>query len=231
MHRITLFCLSLTASHLVVAQTVQGANETLVEFSTEATRSASNDLYRATAFVEDSHLNAAQLARQVNQQITQALSLAKAYPTVKVQTGNSHTQPLYAKNSRTVETWRMRSDLQLESRDSAALADLLGKLQGTLAVSQLSASPAQETRQKAEAEATVAAIQAFRSRADVIATTLGKKYRIREMQIGTNNSRPAYPAMLNARSSLLSQEAASMPMEGGDSQVVVNINGKIEIRD
>lgn len=227
MLRPLLACLLLTAvvPHHAHAQTTP---ETLVQFSTDAARSTANDLYRATAFAEETQANPAALAKQVNQQIAQALALAKAYPAVKVQTGASTTQPIYGKG-RTIEGWRMRSELQLESRDNAAITELLGKLQATLGVSQLSATPAAETRQKAEADATVAAIQAFRTRAELVASTLGKKYKIRDMNISSNGSRPFYPAMLGART--MAAEAAPMPLEGGDSLITVTVSGRIEIRD
>lgn len=123
----------------------------------------------------------------------------------------------------------MRSEIQLESRDAAVLAELLGKLQGSLAVSQLSSSPSPETLQKTEADATVSAIHVFRERANLIATTLGKKYRIREMNIGNSNRGPVYP-MLRGKA-MMAAEAAPMPIEAGESQIVVNINGKIELID
>ncbi|HWU84917.1 MAG TPA: SIMPL domain-containing protein, partial [Rhodocyclaceae bacterium] len=208
---------------------------TLVTLSAEASRGASNDLFRATVFAEASNASSAAVARLVNQQIAAALAVARDYPNVKASTGNSQTYPIYGKNERSIDAWRMHSEIQLESRDSAALADLLGKLQGSrsstngsgMGVGQIGASPAPETAQKAEADATIAAIQAFRERAALIAGTLGKKYRIRELNVGSRS--PVYPVF--RAKAMMAAEAAPMPIEGGDSQVTVNINGKIELVD
>lgn len=224
------FCLPLSLSLLSSAPALAQAPATgaVVELAVEASRTTSNDLFQATAYAEATHSNSASVARQVNQQIASALSTAKSYDKVKVKTGGTHTYPVYGKNDRSIEAWRMRSEIQLESRDAPALAELLGKLQGNLAVSQLNATPAPETAQKSEAEATVSAIHAFRKRAALIAGTLGKKYKIREMNIGNSNRGPVYPM---ARAKAMLSAEASMPVEGGESQVVVNINGKIELVD
>lgn len=213
-----------------LAQTATpSATGTLVELSAEASRTSANDLFRATMFAEASHASSATVARQVNQQIAAALASAKDYSTVQTRTGGTQTYPVYGKSDRNIEAWRMRSEILLESRDAAALGELLGKLQGNLGISQINASPAPETLQKAEADATITAIQAFRERAGLIAGALGKKYKIREMNVGSHNRGPVYP-MLRSKA-MMAAEAAPMPVEGGESQVSVNISGKIELID
>ncbi|HWT54234.1 MAG TPA: SIMPL domain-containing protein [Rhodocyclaceae bacterium] len=223
-------CLLLATSAPLFAQTAPtSATGTLVELAAEASRPTANDLFHATVFAEASNANSAALARQVNQQIAAALAVAKDYPSVKVRTGSTYTNPVYGKNERSIESWRMRSEIQLDSRDAPALAELLGKLQSSLGVSQINATPAPETAQKAEADATIGAIQAFRERAGLIAGALGKKYKIRELNVGSSNRGPVYP-MFRGKA-LMAAEAAPMPVEGGESQVQVNINGKIELTD
>lgn len=221
--------LMLASTQLHAQSNTSSNTGTLIDLSAEASRSSANDLFRATVFSEASHAQSATVAKLVNQQIASALATTKDYPAVKTRTGGTHTYPVYGKNDRVIEAWRMRSEIQLESRDAAALAELLGKLQANLGVSQISAGPAAETAQKAEADATIGAIQAFRERASLIAGTLGKKYRIREMSVGSNSRGPVAPFLRSK--AMMSAEAAPMPIEGGESQVVVNIHGKIELID
>lgn len=200
----------------------------LVSLSVQAEQATSNDLFRATAYAEATDTNSATLARNINQQIAAGLALAKAYTSVKAQTGNSHSYPSYSEKQRTIEHWRMRSEILLESRSATELAELLGKLQGTLQVSQLSAIPSPETRSKAEAEATVSALRLFRERAQLVASTLGKPYRIRELNISSHGRSPgSQPVYARA----LAAAAAPMPVEGGESQVVVTVSGKIELTE
>jgi len=127
---------------------------TLIDFRVDVQRSVGNDLGRATAFAELTGADAADVARRVNAAIAGGLATAKAQPGVTVKTGNSHTYPVYSKGGRTIESWRTRSEIVLESRDAAALSALLGKLQSSqLAVSQVGFVPAPETRRAAEDEA------------------------------------------------------------------------------
>ncbi|HWV18692.1 MAG TPA: SIMPL domain-containing protein [Rhodocyclaceae bacterium] len=222
-------CLLLASTPLLAQTATTPASGTLIELSAEASRATANDQFNATAFAEASHANSATLARQINQQIAAALATAKEYPTVKTRTGGTSTYPVYGKNDRMIEAWRMRSEIQLESRDAQAIAELLGKLQGSLGVSQINAVPAPETAQKSEADATIGAIQAFRERAGLIAGALGKKYKIREMNVGSSNRGPVYPFMRGK--AMMAAEAAPMPLEGGESQATVTISGKIELID
>lgn len=196
-----------------------------VELSAEASRTAVNDLARATAYHEANDPSPKEVAGRVNGVIAAALTLAKSYPTVKVQTSGSRSWPQYDKAGR-ITAWRMRSELQLETRDVAALSELLGKLQASMGVSQIGFMPAPETRKKAEDGAIVDAIAAFEARAKLVAGSLHSRYRLRQMSIGTGANRP--PAFPMARAAMAD---SAMPMEAGDSQVSVTVSGQIELTE
>ena len=202
------------------------ASPTVIEFSAEASRSASNDLTRATVIAEASGATPGELARQVNGQIAEALKTAKSYTPVKTQTSGTSTYPVYGKAGK-IESWRMRSELSLESADSGALSELLGKLQGTLGVSSLSMLPSPETRKKIENEAMIDAIAAFKARAKVIAETMGKPYRIKQMTVNTSGR--FAPPVYRATARTMAAEAAPMPMEAGESMVSATVSGQIEL--
>jgi len=166
------------------------------------------------------------LSRQVNSLIADALKTARAYPGVKTQSGGTSTYPIYSKGGK-IEAWRMRSELSLESGDSAALSELLGKLQASLGVSNLVLQPSPATRKKAENEAMLDAITAFRDRARVIADALGKPYRIKQLTVNTSG-RLVQP-MFRAAAKAMVADAAPMPMEAGESQVSATVSGQIEL--
>ncbi|MDP2795049.1 MAG: SIMPL domain-containing protein [Sulfurisoma sp.] len=208
----------------VSAQTPAKPAGTLIDFRVDVQRSVPNDLGRATAYAEISGPDAADIARRVNAAIAAGLATAKAQPGVTVKTGNSHTYPIYGKGSRNIEGWRMRSELVLESRDDAALSTLLGKLQTQLAVSQVGFVPAPETRRAAEDEAALEAIASFQAKAARYATALKKPHRIRSMNIGGGHlPQPLY------RAAMMTADAAPMPVEAGESNITVTINGQIEL--
>lgn len=199
-----------------------------IEFSAEASQTAANDLGVATLYAEGSGDNAAELALGINQRMVKALAVAHAFASVKAQSGGVSTWPVYAKDGQgRIEAWRMRSEIRIESRDLGALSELIGKLQGSLAVAQLSMQPSAETRRKATDEATVDAIRAFEQRAALISSSLGKRYRLRHINISDSGARP--PIYARMRAAPMMAEAASAPLEGGESEVGVTINGRIEL--
>ncbi|MBS0324639.1 MAG: SIMPL domain-containing protein [Proteobacteria bacterium] len=200
----------------------------LVEFSVEASQQAPNDQARATVFAEAAEASAGAAAGKVNAAIARALATAKAYPAIKTRSGNTWTQPNYSKGGKTIDSWRTRSELVLESGDMTALADLLGKLQSTLGVAQISMQPAPETQKQAEAKATTEALLAFKEKARNLTATLGRQYRIVHLAIGGGARPPAYPLM--ARAMAMTAEAP-MPLEAGESTVSVNVSGQIEVTD
>lgn len=200
-----------------------------VDLSAEASATAVNDLLRATVAADVSGGTPAELAQRANAAIAEGLKTAKAYPAVKVRTGNAQSYPNYGKNGK-IESWRMRSELLLESRDPVAMGELLGKLQTSLMMSGLSAAPAPETRAKAEERAMLDVIAAFHSRARIVAGAFGKSYKIKTLSVGTQGG-PVQPMMLKSQRMTTMAEAAPMPVEAGESQVTVVVSGQIEIAD
>ncbi|HQU78322.1 MAG TPA: SIMPL domain-containing protein [Azonexus sp.] len=201
-----------------------------VDLSAEASRPAANDMVRATVFAEASGSNPAELARRVNQDIAEGLKTIKAKAGVSVKSGHQSTFPVYAQNQK-IESWRMHSELVLESRDAAAVSELLGQLQQMrLAIGSVSQLPAPETRRKVEDEATRDAIGAFRQRAAVVADVLGKPYKIRHLNIQQSGQMPPMPIMRASRTAMAT-EAVPPPLEAGESLVTTTVSGQIELAD
>ena len=207
------------------------AEGTLIDFRVDIQRAVANDLGRASAYVEMTGTDPAEVARKVKAVIADGLAIAKAQPGITVKSGNTHTFPIYSKGGRNIENWRMRSELLLESRDAAALSAALGKLQGSaLAIGNMGFAPAPETRRKADDDATIEAIEAFNTKAARIAATLKKPYRIRLLTVNSGGSFPQpYPMARGA--AMMAAEAAPMPVEAGESNVTVNVSGQIELID
>ena len=213
----------------LAAPATSATASTTIDLTAEAGRSAPNDLARATLFAEAVGAAPSDAARKVNTAIGEALAVAKGNPRVKVQTGSTSTYPVYAKGGK-IESWRIRSEMSLESTDTAALSELVGKLQGSLGVAGISLMPSPETRRKAENEATLDAIAAFRARAKLVADALGKPYRIKHLSVSAQGYRPPMP-MMRAAPAAMAAEMAPIPVEAGESTVSVSISGQIEITD
>ncbi|WP_332674765.1 SIMPL domain-containing protein [Aromatoleum sp.] len=198
-----------------------------VELSAEASRPAPNDMAIANAYFEASGTDPAKLADHVNGTVASALEEIRRSPDIKVKTAGTGTYPVYGKDGRRIETWRMRSELQLESRNLPALAKLLGKLPASLAVSGLVMQPAPETRKNVADQVATDALRAFQVRAKTIADTLGRAYRIRQLSIGYGGGQPIRPM----KSMAFRAEAAPMPIEAGETEIVVTVNGTVELTD
>ncbi len=210
-----------------LAQAADASKAPTIELSAEASRTASNDLARATVYAEATDAAPGDLARKVNGAMAQALATSRTFTSVKTQSGGSRTWPSYDKAGK-INGWHMRSELQLESRDMAALSELLGKLQASLAVSQIALMPAPETRKKAEDGAMLDAIAAFQARARLVAESLHKPWRLKEMHINSGGG-PRQPYFPVARVAAMASDA--MPVEAGDSQVTASVSGQIELGD
>ena len=201
---------------------------TTVGLSAEGQQEAANDLAVAGMFAEASDPQPGEVARRVNATLAAALAQAKKYPDVKVRTGTSQTFPIYGKNGRNLESWRMRSELRLESRNLAAVAELIGILQKDLVLSEINLQPAPDTRKQAQDDATRNAIEAFQSRAAMVAKTLGKGYRLRHLDVGTQG---VYPPPRPVARMAVAEAAAPLPMEAGTSTVTTTVSGTIELVD
>jgi predicted secreted protein len=203
---------------------------TIIDLSAEASRPAANDQVRAVVYSEASGANPAEVSRRVNQEIAEALKVIKAKSGITVKSGQQATYPFYGKEQK-IDGWRMRSELILESKDLAAVSDLLGRLQQMkLAVGNVSQMPSAETRRQVEDETTRDAIRAFQSRAAVVADQLGKKWQIKQLNIQQAGQYPQ-PMMRAARGVAMMAEAAPAPLEAGESQLTTSIHGQIELAD
>ena len=203
------------------------AATTVIELSSEASPPAGNDIARATVSAEATGATPGELSKQVNGLIAEALKTAKAVSGVKTQSGGTSTYPIYSKGGK-IESWRMRSDLSLESTNIAALSELLGKLQGSLLVSSVVLQPSPETRKKVENAAMLEALGAFKARAKVISEAMGKPYRIKQLTVNTSG-RYVEPMVVRAAAKSMMADAAPMPMEAGETQVSATVSGQIEL--
>lgn len=228
--RRALLLLAVATLPVCAAETAKAAG-TLIDFRVEVQRPVANDLGRASAYVELTGSDPAEIARKVKTVVAEGLATAKAQPGITVKSGGTHTFPLYGKTGRVIENWRMRSELLLESRDAAALSSAIGQLQGKgLAIGNIHFAPAPETRRQAEDDATIEAIAAFNAKAARIAATLKKPYKIRTMNLnGGSNFPQPYPLARGA--AMMAAEAAPMPVEAGESTITVSVGGQIELTD
>jgi len=199
----------------------------VVELQSGAEREVSNDLMQAVLYIEQNDANPQQVANTLNRATNEALRVAKDYPAVKVRSGNNQTTPVYTRANQ-LQGWRGRAEIRLETRDFAAGAALIAKLQTSLQLGGVSFAVAAETRKKAEDELIGEAMAAFRSRAELVKGVMGgRAYKIQHISLNTGYSGPPRP-MLAAMAK--SADTVTAPvLEGGTSVVSVQVAGSIEV--
>jgi predicted secreted protein len=196
-----------------------------VSLSASAAQEVENDTLVAVMYAQREGNDATRLAREVNKQVTQAVDRAKTIPAVKVQTLEYSTSPVYRKQ--TLSGWRVRQSIRLESRDAAALSQLIGELQEQLGVSSITYTVSPELRRQVEDGLIAEAITAFNDRAAMIAEQMKRGgYRLVEMNINNSGYQPRPMPM---RTMALAEAADAPTLEAGTRQVEVRITGSIEL--
>lgn len=227
MVRAVFFLLSAALAGAAFAHEVDGARFNQVELQASVSREVENDLMNATLFVEANDAVASRVADQLNRVAGEAMRVAKAVSVVKARSGNANTWPVYDRSQK-LTGWRGRVELRLESRDTAAMAALIGKLQSTMSLGGVSFSVSRELRTRVEDELIAEAVAAFRARAEIAVKAMGGKgYKVRRLGLNTSGGAPSPRAMMSARGGV--SEVAAPVFEAGTSVVGVVASGVVEV--
>lgn len=199
-----------------------------VTLSVSAETKVGNDTLVAVLYSQKEGANTTKLAREVNQNLSWALDMAKQTAGIKVQTLDYRTDPVYRKQ--VLQGWRVKQSLRLESRNSAALSGLIGELQKRLAVESISYQVSPEKRKLSQDELIQQALVDFRARADMVAKAWERPgYRLVQIDINTSDHTPR-PKMMRMAAMEMSANAMPSPaIEAGSQTVRVSVNGVVEL--
>jgi predicted secreted protein len=199
-------------------------DKSTVGLQAQADREVANDQVVAIVASDEGGRDPAAIAAVVNKRMTAALAVARDYPAVRTRSAGYQTSPVY-KDGR-IESWRVSQQLRLESRDFAAMAELIGKLQRELLVRSLSVGLSTESRRAAEDALVGEAVAAFHARAALVRAALkAPGYRIKHIDVGASGApiRPLAQEGLRAM-------AAAPSVEPGTTLVAVSVSGTIELK-
>jgi predicted secreted protein len=200
-----------------------------VELQADVQREVQNDLLSATLYAELDDSSPAALASALNQRFNEALRVAKEHKGVRARSGGNQTFPVYSRGN-TLQGWRGRAEIRIESRDFEAASALIGKLQSGMQLSGVSFSVSPEARRIVENELIAEALVAFKARAEIVRAALGGKgYKIERVSVATGHPppRPLYAVQQRAMAS--SQEVTPPDLESGVSRITVTARGTIEV--
>lgn len=199
----------------------------VAEFQAEASREVQNDLLNATLYVELNDPSAAALANALNTRMNEALRIAKEYKGLRVRSGDNRTYPVYSKGN-VLQGWRGRAEIRIEAKDFEAASALIGKLQASMQLANISFSVSPETRRAVEDQLTVEAVAAFKARAEVLRGALaGKGYKL--VRLAMSGGYQPLPRPFAVARAAAAQEVAAPDLEGGVSRIQVVANGAIEV--
>lgn len=178
--------------------------------------------------------DAAVLQAQLKQALDAALAEARraaagsAPQALELQTGGFSLSPRYGRDGR-MSGWSGRAELLLQGRDTAAIAQLAGRIQ-TLSVASTGFSLSREAREKVESQVAAEAIARFRVRADEVGKAFGfNNWALREVNVQTDTPMGQPMPRLRVASAMAAPADESLPVEAGKATVSVTVTGSITL--
>ena len=219
-------------SSSVFAQQNDSLNYNIINIQSDATRQVSNDEMHAVLYIEKNNKQPAELSSQISQLMNQAMSLAKKYPQVKVQTGSQTTYPVYDNDSSKLKEWRGRAEINIESTDFKAASQLVSELQQNFQTQSINFTVSDAQRKKVENELMSEASKNFQQRAQLLTQAWNKSgYNLVNLNLNTSNTYPQPVMMRSSMAKFASAEAAdAQNVAAGESKITVNANGAIQFK-
>lgn len=201
----------------------------LMSLGASARAAVANDEMQVTLAAERDGAQLAESNEAVLTRLNAAIAEARTVPGVRARLGSIHTHPSYGRDGRPTG-WRVRGEVVLESAEQRALAQLAGRLAERMQLAGVQFRLSETRRRQEEARLLTEAAAGFRKRAEDAARAFGfAAYEIREIVLD-DASRPVPPRpVVSMRAAEMSAAAAPLPSEGGDSDVIVTVSGKVEL--
>ncbi|MDC6169203.1 SIMPL domain-containing protein [Paucibacter sp. XJ19-41] len=230
MTRKTMAALALMTLAPVLAQ-AEAPRQNALNLSATASQEVSRDVLGVSFTTTKEGTDAAQVQSALKQALDAALAEARKIVKpgqVEVQTGNFALYPRYAPKTGQINGWQGTAELQVEGKDTAAIAQLSGRI-ATMSIARVGYSLSREAREKVEGEVVAQAIARYKLRAADYARQFGfSGYQIGEVSVNTADSGPmpmAAPSMMRMKAAGMADEA--LPVEAGKATVSVSVNGVV----
>ena len=205
----------------------QGVVSLSASASLEVTKDLLNIVLTTTREGQDATSVQSQLKQALDAALAEARKAAKPGQ-LEVQTGNFSLYPRYAPKGG-INGWQGTAELVIEGKDMPAIGALTGRI-ATMTIARVSYGVSRELREKVEGEVTAQAIARYRAKAADYAKQFGYAgYVIREVNVGSSEP-PGFVPMPMVRAKAMSASAdEALPVEAGKAQIVVNVNGTVQL--
>jgi predicted secreted protein len=206
--------------------------QNVVSLQSSGTVEVQQDLLMITMSTSKDGADAAAVQTQLKTALDAALAEAKktAQPgQMDVRTGAFNMYPRYSRDGK-ITGWQGTTELVLEGRDFARISAAAGKI-NTLTLGQVSFALSREARAKVEGEAQAQAIERFKVKASEISKNFGfSGYSIREVSVNANDQGVAPRGRMEMMQAKSMSSDAPVPVEAGRSNVVVQVNGSVQMK-
>jgi predicted secreted protein len=221
------FLLMMSGQALAQSGAVLAPGQTLINLTVTERTSVGQDMLSADLRIEIDDQDAAEVQNQINVVMAQALAMTRDIDGIDVSTGYYGVYQFNPDPSgnRADEMWRGNQSITLQSRDSAALLELAGRLQAMgFLMNQLSYSLSTERADEVRDNLMEAALQRAQQKATRAAAALGKtKVDITSVDIDSQSGGYAQPMMMRAMAADASMEMAAPSAEAGETEVTLTV--------
>ncbi|MDO5666557.1 MAG: SIMPL domain-containing protein [Alcaligenaceae bacterium] len=246
--RRTVFLPLLLSSTLVFAQSAEDTQrffrpepESFVRVGAEAYREVREDRANVTLSKELDGEDQRQLMRDINLAMRNVVELGKDNPELELETGNYSLRKniQYKKDTTKIEkiTYTAIGQVIVRSKNFDELLAFVEAAHEDMLVGNIHFDLSTDLRRSVEEEILEEAIEAFRVKAETIATGLGyERFEVRNIEVSdSESSSPIRPL----RSMTMSLDTASVkaptpsaapPLEGGKQMVRVSVSGQIILK-
>lgn len=204
---------------------------TLLNLSASERMTLPQDLLMASLRIESKSADPKKVQNEINTAMDKALAMAKKVANVKVSTGGYQVYERYV--DKTTKVWQGQQTIQLESKDSAALLDIAGKIQESgFVMSGLNYTLSPEKAEEVQDDLMVKALAKLQAKADKIAKALGKSgYALTDINI--DGSGPVMPMYKSARMEMAMSADAGMAApvaEAGETDVSLSVSARVLLK-
>lgn len=209
---------------------VKDAHRTPIQFSfsTEVSRTVEKDLMRAMVYSQKKGKSLSELKSAVSAHLNKVIAKAKSYMGINIQTEGVSSYPDYNQENK-VDGWVVEGRILFETKDFAAMAEVLDQLGDDVAIGQISFSVSPEKMSALEDEMTLEIIKQFQHKAEVVQKGLNAtRYTLSQVQLDTPNGEGIHqrPMMAMAKSSYTVQESR-LPLEAGSEIISARASGTV----
>jgi predicted secreted protein len=210
--------------------------QTILNISATEHTEVQQDILVASLRIDRKGEDPVALQNEINKQMDEALTRAKAVTAVQVSTGQYYVYPVDpepdpAKATKTPRHWQGAQTLQLKSKDSAAILKLAGELQAAgLVMDDLSYMLSPEKAEETKDGLMERALAKVKAKADRAAKAMGKpRAEMVEVSIDASNQvAPPRPMMAMAMAKSADMQAPSA--EPGQEQIDLTVSARVLLK-